>query len=240
MEKLYWNPGKTPAAIYDGDTPQSKRAAIRENSRIVYIQPARDPPGALVAREVEPVFSHPKFVVIDEAHRYRGIFGSQIALLIRSAVAGGPCIWLRSAVCPLNGNPCKPGGVCRATRRAFTLVDTDGSPHGTRTLSSTILFLTESANAPPTRKQRPTSSFPVSKGISRPSASPSRKMAELYHLGTGGCPVTHVGASCPINISVPGRLPPRGAAHYRAAAQERGDPGVVDQRARTWHRHRIP
>ena len=70
MEKFTGIPAKP--AIYDGDTPQSKRAAIRENSRIVISNPHEIHQVLSWHAKWSPFFSHLKFVVIDEAHRYRG------------------------------------------------------------------------------------------------------------------------------------------------------------------------
>jgi len=72
--------------IYDGDTPQSKRAAIRENSRIILSNPHELHQVLSWHAKWSPFFKNMKFIVIDEAHRYRGVFGSHISLLIRRLV----------------------------------------------------------------------------------------------------------------------------------------------------------
>ncbi len=46
-------------AIYDGDTPQSRRAAIRENSRIIISNPHELHQVLVVACEMAPVFFSP-------------------------------------------------------------------------------------------------------------------------------------------------------------------------------------
>jgi len=131
MEKFTGIPAKP--AIYDGDTPQSKRAAIRENARIVISNPHELHQVLSWHAKWSPFFSHLKFVVIDEAHRYRGVFGSQIALLIRRLLrvarfyGADPQFVLSTATL---ANPEEFAG--RLVGRPFTLVDTDGSPHGTR------------------------------------------------------------------------------------------------------------
>ena len=74
---------KTRPAIYDGDTKQEARARIRTRSRIIltnmyelhHILPWRAKWGDF--------FANLSFVVIDEAHKYRGVFGSNTALLLR-------------------------------------------------------------------------------------------------------------------------------------------------------------
>jgi DEAD/DEAH box helicase domain-containing protein len=121
-------------AIYDGDTPQSKRAAIRDNARIILSNPY----------ELHQILSwHPKwrsffsglqFIVIDEAHRYRGVFGSHIALLLRRLLrlcrfyGSSPQFVLSTATI---ANPVEFAG--NLTGRPFDLVHEDGSPRGRRT-----------------------------------------------------------------------------------------------------------
>jgi DEAD/DEAH box helicase domain-containing protein len=118
-------------AIYDGDTPQSKRAAIRENSRVIISNPHELHQVLSWHAKWRPFFSHLKFIVIDEAHRYRGVFGSHISLLIRRLVrlchfyGSAPQFILSTATL---ANPLEFAG--RLTGQPFELVDEDGSPHG--------------------------------------------------------------------------------------------------------------
>ncbi len=118
-------------AIYDGDTPQSKRAAIRENSRVIISNPHELHQVLTWHAKWRPFFSHLKFIVIDEAHRYRGVFGSHIALLMRRLVrlchfyGSSPQFILSTATL---ANPLEFAG--KLTGQSFDLVDEDGSPHG--------------------------------------------------------------------------------------------------------------
>ena len=71
-------------AIYDGDTPQNQRAAIRRNATIVLSNPDMLHVGVLPAHERWAEFLHHlKYVVLDEAHVYRGVFGSHVAQVVR-------------------------------------------------------------------------------------------------------------------------------------------------------------
>jgi DEAD/DEAH box helicase domain-containing protein len=118
-------------AIYDGDTPQSKRAAVRENSRIIISNPHELHQVLCWHAKWRPFFSNLKFIVIDEAHRYRGVFGSHIALLLRRLVrlchfyGSSPQFIISTATL---ANPLEFAG--RLTGLQFELVDEDGSPHG--------------------------------------------------------------------------------------------------------------
>ncbi|HEX6289811.1 MAG TPA: DEAD/DEAH box helicase [Herpetosiphonaceae bacterium] len=72
------------AAIYDGDTPQSERATIRASANILLSNPDMLHMGILPNHATwSRFFSRLTVVVIDEAHVYRGVFGSHVALLLR-------------------------------------------------------------------------------------------------------------------------------------------------------------
>jgi len=69
---------KGQAVTFDGDTPQTERGEIKKQARIVLTNP--DMPN----HDDWIKFLHNlKFVVIDEAHSYRGVFGSHVALVMR-------------------------------------------------------------------------------------------------------------------------------------------------------------
>ncbi len=69
--------------IYDGDTPQGRRARIRERSRIVLTNPHALHQYLPWHHKWRRFFKNLRYVVIDEAHAYRGVFGANVALLIR-------------------------------------------------------------------------------------------------------------------------------------------------------------
>lgn len=71
-------------AIYDGDTPVSHRAKIRGSSRILLSNPDMLHTAILPHHpNWERYFRGLTYVVLDEVHLYRGVFGSHIANLIR-------------------------------------------------------------------------------------------------------------------------------------------------------------
>jgi DEAD/DEAH box helicase domain-containing protein len=72
------------ADTYDGDTPPGRRTAIREGGHIVMTNPDMLHAGLLPHHtRWRRLFSSLEFVVIDELHTYRGLFGSQVANVIR-------------------------------------------------------------------------------------------------------------------------------------------------------------
>ena len=131
MEKFTGIPVKP--AIYDGDTPQSKRSAIREHARIVISNPYELHQVLSWHGKWSPFFSNLQYVVLDEAHRYRGIFGSQIALLVRRLrrvaryYGADPQFVLSSATL---ANPDEFAE--RIAGLPFVQVNSDGSPRGRR------------------------------------------------------------------------------------------------------------
>src|SRR4029077_2854515 len=68
----------------DGDTAPGRRTAIREGGHIVMTNPDMLHTGMLHhTTRCRRLFSSLEFVVIDELHTYRGLFGSQVANVIR-------------------------------------------------------------------------------------------------------------------------------------------------------------
>ena len=71
-------------AIYDGDTPRQERAAIRKRSNLIITNPDMLHVGILPHHAAwGDLFANLAFVVVDEAHVYRGVFGSHVANVLR-------------------------------------------------------------------------------------------------------------------------------------------------------------
>lgn len=69
---------------YDGDTPQTRRAKLRQGAQIILTNPDMLHLGILPNHPLwGSLFRHLRYVVIDEAHTYRGVFGSQVACVLR-------------------------------------------------------------------------------------------------------------------------------------------------------------
>jgi DEAD/DEAH box helicase domain-containing protein len=69
---------------YDGDTPQDARRAIRTRAHIVLSNPDMLHAGILPHHpRWAKLFENLRFVVIDELHAYRGVFGSHLANILR-------------------------------------------------------------------------------------------------------------------------------------------------------------
>jgi DEAD/DEAH box helicase domain-containing protein len=125
------------ADTYDGDTPPGRRTAIREGGHIVMTNPDMLHAGLLPHHtRWRRLFSSLDFVVIDELHTYRGLFGSQVANVIRRL----------KRICAFYGS--KPTFICASATIAnplelakrlleeenVELVERNGAPRGERRL----------------------------------------------------------------------------------------------------------
>ena len=71
-------------AIYDGDTPREARAQIRREANVVLTNPDMLHLGILPNHQAwSQLFANLAVVVLDEAHVYRGVFGSHVANVLR-------------------------------------------------------------------------------------------------------------------------------------------------------------
>jgi len=69
---------------YDGDTPAAQRAHIRRQSRLILSNPDMLHTGILPYHtNWEDFFANLRYVVLDELHTYRGVFGSHVANVLR-------------------------------------------------------------------------------------------------------------------------------------------------------------
>src|SRR5256885_3782423 len=121
-------------AIYDGDTPREERRAIRQRSNLILTDPDMLHVGVLPHhRNWGDVLANLAFVVVDEAHVYRGVFGSHVANVLRrlrrlaNAYGTEPRFILTSATI---ANPVDLGE--GLTGKDMLLVDRDGAPRAQR------------------------------------------------------------------------------------------------------------
>ncbi|HOF90141.1 MAG TPA: DEAD/DEAH box helicase, partial [Armatimonadota bacterium] len=72
------------AGAYDGDTPQNLRRKLRDGANVLLTNPDMLHQGILPGHaRWNRFFTHLKYVVIDEVHAYRGVFGSHLANVLR-------------------------------------------------------------------------------------------------------------------------------------------------------------
>jgi len=122
---------KLNPAVYDGDTSKEEKRKIRKESRIIITNPYELHNVLPWHHQWENFLSRLKFVVIDEAHQYRGVFGSNVAFLIRRFLricnyyGSNPQFVLSTATL---ANPIEFSE--KLTGLKFELVSEDGSPKG--------------------------------------------------------------------------------------------------------------
>ncbi|MFQ5576503.1 MAG: DEAD/DEAH box helicase [Anaerolineae bacterium] len=120
--------------VYDGDTPQKARARLRAEAAVLLTNPDMLHVGILPHHALWASFlRNLRFVVIDEAHTYRGVFGSHVATILRRLnrlcrhYGSNPQYITCSATI---SNPAEH--ITRLTGRTPTVVDDDGAPRPAR------------------------------------------------------------------------------------------------------------
>ncbi len=177
------------AAIYDGDTPSEHRREIRRRSNVILTNPDMLHIGVLPNHDRwGDVLANLRYVVLDEAHVYRGVFGSHVANVVRrlrrlARIYGAdPQLLLASATI---SNPGELGAGLLGDR--VTVVGDDGAPRAERTvvlwnppLLDAELGLRGSALAEAAKLQ----ALLVERGLRTLTFAKSRKAAELIHRFT--------------------------------------------------------
>ncbi len=153
------------AFTYDGDTPSDARRAIRRRANVVLTNPDMLHAGVLPHHtKWARFFEKLKFIVVDELHTYRGVFGSHLANVFRRL----------ERICEFYGS--KPQFICCSAtianpkelaealvERPFEQVDRNGAPSGEKY----FVFY----NPPVVNRQL---------GIRRSYINESRRMAQVF------------------------------------------------------------
>ncbi|MBV9010681.1 MAG: DEAD/DEAH box helicase [Pseudonocardiales bacterium] len=202
-------------ASYDGDTPMAQRDWARSHARWVFTNPDMVHHGLLARHDRwARLLRRLRFVVIDECHAYRGVFGSHVALLLRrlrrlaARYGAAPVFVLASATVA------DPGVLAsRLTGLDVVAVTEDASPRGERTVAlwePPLLEELTGENGAPVRRTA--------------GAEAARLLADLVIEGARtlvfvrsrrGAELTALGAQRELTALAAGELAPRIAA-YRA------------------------
>ncbi|WP_238603943.1 DEAD/DEAH box helicase [Amycolatopsis sp. Poz14] len=125
------------AAAFDGDTPMTERDWVRAHANWVFSNPDMLHRGILSAHSRwTQFFRRLRYVVVDECHSYRGVFGSHVALLLRRLrrvaehYGASPVFVLASAT---TASPAS--FATRLTGVDCAAVTDDASPRGARTVA---------------------------------------------------------------------------------------------------------
>ncbi len=184
----YGLPGLRPA-IYDGDTPTEQRRQIRSWSNAILSNPDMLHIGVLPNHDRwGDVLANLRYVVVDEAHVYRGVFGSHVANVLRrlrrlARVYGSePQFVLASATIS------NPGELAQSLVGApLTVVGDDAAPRSERTIvlwNPPLLDSELGRRASSLAEAAKLQAAFVERGLRTLTFAKSRKAAELVHRFT--------------------------------------------------------
>jgi DEAD/DEAH box helicase domain-containing protein len=174
------------AAIYDGDTPPERRPQIRRFANLVLTNPDMLHIGVLPRHDLwADVLHNLRYVVVDEAHVYRGVFGSHVANVLRrlrrlARVYGAEPQFLLASATIAN-----PGELASALLGLeATVIGDDAAPRAERTIAlwnpeliDAELGIRASALGDASRLAAEL----VQRGLRTICFAKSRKQAELIH-----------------------------------------------------------
>lgn len=176
-------------AVYDGDTPRVRRPRVRQESRIVLSNPFELHETLPYHHLWRRFWSNLRYVVIDEAHRYTGVFGSHVAQLLRRLLRVTAAYGSHPAVVLASASIANPGEHAeRLTSRSCAVLDEDGSPAGERH----VVFWNGAIDGAPSpfTQARDLLASLVRRGLKTLCFTQSRKGAELVasliQKGRGG------------------------------------------------------
>ncbi len=120
------------AFTYDGDTPQDARRAIRERANVILTNPDMLHSGILPHHtKWAKCFENLRYIVIDELHYYRGVYGSHLANLLRRLRRICEFYGSTPAFICCSATIANPKELAEAlTESPFELVDRNGAPSG--------------------------------------------------------------------------------------------------------------
>ncbi|HKS45331.1 MAG TPA: DEAD/DEAH box helicase [Amycolatopsis sp.] len=125
------------AASYDGDTPMAERDWVRAHARWVFTNPDMLHRGILAAHSRwARLFRKLAYVVVDECHSYRGVFGSHVALLLRRLRRVARCYGASPVFVLASATTASPAEFAtRLTGEECVPVADDASPRGARVVA---------------------------------------------------------------------------------------------------------
>jgi DEAD/DEAH box helicase domain-containing protein len=177
------------AAIYDGDTPGERRWQIRRWANVILTNPDMLHVGVLPHHDRwADVLHNLRYVVVDEAHVYRGVFGSHVANVLRrlrrlARVYGADPQFLFASATIAN-----PGELAASLGGIdATVVDSDAAPRAERTIAlwnPELLDAELGLRASPLGEASRLLAALVTRGLRTICFAKSRKAAELIHKFT--------------------------------------------------------
>ena len=125
-------PASPPIAAYtyDGDTPRSSRPRIRKTAQIVISNPDMLHAGVLPHHtRWARFFQGLRFIVLDEIHTYRGLFGAHMSWILRRLIRVADHYGARPTFIMLSATVGNPGQLCsKLIGRNVEVVTENGAP----------------------------------------------------------------------------------------------------------------
>jgi len=125
------------AAIYDGDTPSEQRWQVRKWANLILTNPDMLHIGVLPHHDRwGDVLQNLRYVVVDEAHVYRGVFGSHVGNVLRRLRRAAGIYGAEPQFLLASATIANPGEQARALIGVdVTVVDADAAPRAERTVA---------------------------------------------------------------------------------------------------------
>jgi DEAD/DEAH box helicase domain-containing protein len=119
-------------STYDGDTPSDARKAIRERGHLILTNPDMLHTGILPHHtRWTRLFENLRFIVIDELHTYRGVFGSHLANVLRRLARVARFYGSSPQFICSSATIANPGGLAgQLINQDVSVVDENGAPAG--------------------------------------------------------------------------------------------------------------
>lgn len=169
------------ANVYDGDTPSNLRPKIRKESNIILSNPYGIHLYLPWHNKWTKFFRKLAFIILDEVHTYRGVFGSNVAMLMKRLLricefyGSNPQIILSSATI---ANPDELSS--KLTGKKFEVISEDGAARGKRYFVFwNPPLIGKGVRDSPHQQTKNLFAMQVSRGIQTLCFTVSRRMAEL-------------------------------------------------------------
>ncbi len=153
------------AYTYDGDTPSDARRAIRRRANVVLSNPDMLHAGVLPHHtRWARFFEHLRYIVVDELHAYRGVFGSHLANVLRRLKRIAAFYGSKPQFICCSATIANPKELAESVvEESFALIDDNGAPSGEKY----FVFY----NPPVVNQQL---------GIRRSYVNEARRMAQIF------------------------------------------------------------
>src|SRR5437763_7424798 len=177
------------AAIYDGDTPGERRWQIRRWANVILTNPDMLHVGLLPHHDRwADVLHNLRYIVVDEAHVYRGVFGSHVGNVLRRLLRLAGVYGATPQLLFASATIANPGELAAALGDVeATLLDRHAPPRAERTIglwNPELLDAELGLRASPLGEASRLLAALVSRGLRTICFAKSRKAAELIHRFT--------------------------------------------------------